>query len=287
MDTRKTVALIIGVLAVIAVGWIGVSSYYERKAIENINNFEQCEASGFPVMESYPRQCKAGDKTFTEEIKPLVYDDKVKVTTPLMNALIDSPLKVSGEARGSWYFEAVFPIRLLDGNGDEIAKTQGRATAEWTTGNYVPFEATLTFTPPSTETGTLVIEKDNPSGLPQNAESFKIPVRFKNVVPVAESGIQGIVTIGPTCPVEKLPPDPNCADKPYKANLEVSTKDGKLVKRFSSGDDGKFKVSLLTGEYVVKNDSSSSILPRMAPMNVIIKSGQFTEVNISFDSGIR
>jgi len=287
MNNTKIIVALIGSIVIIIAGWIGISSYYERKAIENISNFEQCAASGFPVMESHPRQCRAGDKTFTEEIKPVVYDDKVKVTMPLINAFVDSPLQVIGEARGPWYFEAAFPIRLLDGNGNEITKTQGRATAEWTTENYVPFEAVLIFTPPSTETGTLVLEKDNPSGLPQNAESFKIPVRFKIVVPSAEEGIEGAVTIGPACPVEKFPPDPNCANKPYKASLEAVTKDGKTAKRFSSGDDGKFKVSLPSGEYVVKSDSSSSILPRMAPVNAVVETGKFTRIDIGFDSGIR
>lgn len=33
-----------------------------------ITNFEECAAAGNPVMESYPRRCRAGDRTFTEEI---------------------------------------------------------------------------------------------------------------------------------------------------------------------------------------------------------------------------
>lgn len=34
-----------------------------------INSFEECVAAGNPTMESYPRQCRAGDKTFTEEVQ--------------------------------------------------------------------------------------------------------------------------------------------------------------------------------------------------------------------------
>jgi len=37
--------------------------------IENIESFDDCVEAGFPVMESYPRQCNANGKTFTEEIK--------------------------------------------------------------------------------------------------------------------------------------------------------------------------------------------------------------------------
>ena len=33
-----------------------------------VTSFEECVAVGNPVMESYPRQCRAGDRTFTEVI---------------------------------------------------------------------------------------------------------------------------------------------------------------------------------------------------------------------------
>ncbi|MFA5764210.1 MAG: hypothetical protein WC915_05380 [archaeon] len=36
---------------------------------KNITNFEECVAAGFPVMESYPRQCSDGINTFTENIE--------------------------------------------------------------------------------------------------------------------------------------------------------------------------------------------------------------------------
>jgi hypothetical protein len=39
------------------------------KVSYEISSFEECVAAGNPVMESYPRRCAAGDKTFTEEIK--------------------------------------------------------------------------------------------------------------------------------------------------------------------------------------------------------------------------
>jgi hypothetical protein len=44
----------------------------------------------------------------------------------------------------------------------------------------VPFSAALGFIKPSgLNSGFLVFKKDNPSGLPQNDESYKIPVNFK------------------------------------------------------------------------------------------------------------
>jgi len=105
-------------------------------------------------------------------------NDMIRVSTPLPNAVVGSPLIVRGEARGGWYFEASFPIKILDANGKVLAQAPAQAQGEWMTTNFVPFEGTLTFSKPTTATGTLVLEKDNPSGLPQNAQEVRIPVRF-------------------------------------------------------------------------------------------------------------
>ena len=102
----------------------------------------------------------------------------VRLTRPLPNALVESPLVVSGEARGNWYFEASFPIKLYDANGKELTVAVAQAQGEWMTTEFVPFETILTFPNPITPTGTLVLEKDNPSGLPEHADELRIPVRF-------------------------------------------------------------------------------------------------------------
>ena len=49
---------------------IGVVFLIISNQTEKINNFDGCEKAGYPVMESYPRQCKTpDDRTFTETIK--------------------------------------------------------------------------------------------------------------------------------------------------------------------------------------------------------------------------
>ena len=70
---------------------------------------------------------------------PVVYKDLIKVTEPLPNQLIASPLAVRGEARGNWYFEATFPIRLLDGNGRELAVGYPEAPSDLVTTHFFPF----------------------------------------------------------------------------------------------------------------------------------------------------
>lgn len=104
--------------------------------------------------------------------------ENIQVTAPHAGTLVSSPLTVTGQAKGTWYFEASFPVRLLDGNGNEIAITPAQAQGDWMTTDFVPFVATLSFTKPATPTGTLILENDNPSGDPSRAMQIAIPVRF-------------------------------------------------------------------------------------------------------------
>ncbi len=115
------------------------------------------------------------------EREPIIYKDFVRLENPLPHDrdYITSPLVVRGSARGNWFFEASFPIHLLDGNGKEIAVAVAQAQGEWMTTEYVPFEAILIFESPATEDGTLILEKDNPSELPEHDDDFRIPIRFR------------------------------------------------------------------------------------------------------------
>jgi|GEM_PF-1460922 hypothetical protein len=101
----------------------------------------------------------------------------LRLAAPLSGALVASPLALSGEAAG-WYFEATFPVKLLDANGKVLASGQARATSDWMTTDFVPFTAALDFPAPATATGTLVFKNDNPSGDPTRDEIVSIPVRF-------------------------------------------------------------------------------------------------------------
>lgn len=105
--------------------------------------------------------------------------DSLKITSPAAGAVVVQPLIVMGEAKGSWYFEASFPVRLVDEQGNELARAVAEAQGDWMTEAFVRFQATFTsFDPGSATAGKLIFEKDNPSGLPENAESFEMPVQF-------------------------------------------------------------------------------------------------------------
>ena len=95
--------------------------------------------------------------------------------------------------------------------------------------------------------------------------------------------------LGPTCPVERDPPDPACADRPYQTRLAVTTPDqARVVKEFESGTDGTFRVALAPGEYAIRSAAAANTLPYCASEGtVVVSSGTFTDVVVRCDSGIR
>lgn len=106
-------------------------------------------------------------------------NDLIRVSNPMPGAKVKSPLVVEGEARGPWYFEGVFPVYLIDTHGLRMGATvQAHAIGEWTTSDFVPFRATITYSAPVTGEGMIVLMKDNPSGLPENNAAFQVPVKF-------------------------------------------------------------------------------------------------------------
>lgn len=101
------------------------------------------------------------------------------------------------------------------------------------------------------------------------------------------SGIQGSINLGPTCPVQRVPPDPNCNDKPYQATIIVKTADGKKqITSFTSAADGSFKVNLNPGSYLLV-PQNAQVYPRAGSQTVTVTAKQYTQVNIAYDTGIR
>lgn len=105
--------------------------------------------------------------------------DLIEVESPRPNTEISSPIIIKGKARGTWFFEGSFPIKLLDDKNIIIGSTTAKADGEWMTQNFVPFTASLTFSPSGTKKGKLILQKDNPSGLPENEDFLEIPLKFR------------------------------------------------------------------------------------------------------------
>lgn len=147
---------------------------------KEINNFQECLSAGYPVLESYPRQCKTSEgETFVEDIgNELEKTDLIRITTPRPNQEFNSPLEIEGEARGYWFFEADFPIKLKDKNDNLLGTAIAQAQGEWMTEDFVAFEALLEFSITEEMDAILILEKDNPSGLPENADELRVPIHL-------------------------------------------------------------------------------------------------------------
>lgn len=150
-----------------------------------ITNFEECVAAGNPVMESYPEQCRTQDgQLFVNEAQVMDgeqgTDERIRVTDPQAGDTLFEDIIVTGEARGTWFFEASFPVELQDSEGNILAQVPAQAEGEWMTTDFVPFTAEFTVDFGGATHGMVILRKDNPSGLPENDASIEIPVLFQS-----------------------------------------------------------------------------------------------------------
>jgi hypothetical protein len=172
--------LFVGIFLILLLGIAAVLLGISKPLDKAIHSYEECIAAGYPVLESYPPQCKTrSGQSFTQNIgNEIELLDEIRLNSPRPGEMLKSPLVITGEARGSWFFEASFPLRLLDANGTTVAEHYATASEDWMTENFVPFSSTLLFATPETATGTLVLMRDNPSGLPSGDRALRIPVKF-------------------------------------------------------------------------------------------------------------
>lgn len=176
---KKIVGVVL-VLLVAAAGYFFYNQYQTAEKVKLVTSFDECVAAGFPVRESYPAQCSTSDgRLFKQDIgNALELTDSIQVSDPQPGKKITSPLTVTGQAKGPWFFEATFPVELFDANNKSLGKNVATAQGEWMTESFVPFTSTFAFEKPSTVKGKLIIKNANPSGLTENEKELVIPVVF-------------------------------------------------------------------------------------------------------------
>lgn len=106
--------------------------------------------------------------------------------------------------------------------------------------------------------------------------------------PALPSGISGSVVLGPTCPLESEPGahDPVPCLTPYAAQLVILDGENLVVARVNSAADGSFRLDLPPGEYVIAPQNGDP-LPVAQPVNVTVTAGEYADVQVNYDSGIR
>ncbi|HEY0908154.1 MAG TPA: Gmad2 immunoglobulin-like domain-containing protein [Candidatus Paceibacterota bacterium] len=184
------------ILAVLALGVVAYIAFvFDGPYSDAADSFETCVGMGYPVMESYPRQCRDDEgNLFVEDVTvpvdPMigtttggivggVSDPRVSLVMPAAGATVSSPLQVSGTARGPWFFEASFPVQVIGADGTILGSGIAQAQGDWMTEGFVPFAATVSFIPGTNVSGYVRLSKDNPSGLPENDAHVDVPVTFR------------------------------------------------------------------------------------------------------------
>lgn len=111
-------------------------------------------------------------------------ENTIIIDAPLPGTFVTSPISVSGQARGNWFFEASAPVSVVDWDGKIIGEGYITAQGDWMTTEFVSFTGTITYTiDPNTpyDRGAIIFKKDNPSGLPEHDDAREIPIRFSEL----------------------------------------------------------------------------------------------------------
>jgi hypothetical protein len=103
----------------------------------------------------------------------------------------------------------------------------------------------------------------------------------------ADSGVSGLVLLGPLTPVEQVGGPAN--DRPYEAAVRVVRAGSEdVVASTRSDSDGRFRVNLAPGRYTLIAESpENGALPYASPVDATVVAHRFTPVTIGFDTGIR
>jgi hypothetical protein len=111
-------------------------------------------------------------------------------------------------------------------------------------------------------------------------ESCSAPISTSETV-----AVRGTVMVGPTCPVERTPPEDACAPKPFEGSiLLTNTAHGK---EYTVNTDalGAFSLTLERGVYSISRPENSSPFPSCTGKVEILSSG--APIPLFCDSGIR
>ena len=96
------------------------------------------------------------------------------------------------------------------------------------------------------------------------------------------SGIRGTILAGPACP-GPVRLDSPCPDRPVAMTVEVVS-GATVAATFTSDANGTFSVNVGPGTYALRSKSG---LPALRGTTVVVVEGQFTQVELHADTGIR
>lgn len=108
--------------------------------------------------------------------------------------------------------------------------------------------------------------------------------------PTSAGTLEVEVVAGPVCPVERDPPDPDCAPRPVGgARIFVQPADGRdiIVGEATTDEAGRAMIELAPGDYLVLGSEVEGLMGRPDPTAVTVVAGQTVTITLAYDTGIR
>lgn len=170
MKTLKTIRNIIiiivaGFVSLLLISYVNMDEQDDSVVDDEVQDVDDAVSD----MPSIPRQVISSNKGL-----------EIIVDSPQAEEVVTSPLKISGEAPGYWFFEATAPVLITNWDGLIIGESYITAQGDWMTESMVPFEGSLEFE--NTEYGDygfLILQRHNASGLPENDDAVEFKVLFE------------------------------------------------------------------------------------------------------------
>src|SRR3989344_5511277 len=122
----------LGILAAVVLVFVGsliaafiAATGFKNAIQDSVKDFDTCAAVYGKILESYPEQCVTPDgerfiRDIGNSLDPAV-SNLITLTSPTPGQVIASPVAIEGQARGYWYFEASFPVKITDEYGNLMA----------------------------------------------------------------------------------------------------------------------------------------------------------------------
>jgi len=137
-----------------------------------ITSFAECAAAGYPIMESYPRQCRAGGQTFVEAVavppspppekdgetitlkkgETKTFESRLEVT---LTAIEDSRCKPDVQCVWAGELAAVLSVGLSNSEAADVEVRLGQTTRPTASAYGFAFELTAI----TETTATIVVRK--------------------------------------------------------------------------------------------------------------------------------
>jgi len=145
--------------------------FFSLNSLSKATDFVSCETAGFPIIPTFPRQCRAGVRMFWEDVS-----SPIRIFAPSQGASIDLPLHIVGDAIiGSGN---ILQLALLDRDGSSLTEVI-RHYPSAGSGKFVHFDEYLSYDVPQGTGGILDVSLY--SRRMKFMTSVLIPIRFASI----------------------------------------------------------------------------------------------------------